>query len=695
MKSRWLSVLIISVLLFGGGCVYYNTFFHARQAYKEAEDQRRRSKQDVARGAAAQKYSEAIKKASKVLQNHPKSKYADDAILLIGKSFYHTGEYMRAKEKFVELSTVFRESSLLPEARFYLGMCEYYLDNPEKARETLESIAREGKVREFRDLAQFMLGRIPYEEEKYDEALPMLRQYVTSYPNSENTIRADSMLASSFWELEQYDSARAEFAHLATQTDEPELKYHALYRRSEAAYRLGDYTTGLAEFRKLEGEDQYFSHVGMLRYQVGIGLRALDSVDEALEIFRKLPEDFAKSEEASRALFEMGEIYEDRGESLSVAQGYFAEISKTWTRDQEFATEAVKRANEIGRLLSLQQTITGEDSTRFAQSHFQLGTLYLRQMGEPDSALQQFRLVVDDYPESEYATPALLNIAELLLERDADSARAEQVWQTLVARYPAGEAAMWARTRLGMPLPEDITKSDILLLRGAESVLLDAGDPDSATKLYDLLLQEYPDSRYRAKAIYSKAWILDHYYANDDSAVYYAYKTVVDSFPTSPYAADARKKLNPPERQVRSIVTEKTDTAKTDTTYIDTSAVKTTIAELQDTTVLAPKPIQLGEFEYPPPIPGFIWRDNVRVTFLIHINDQGEVEEDLKLIGSSGYTEIDLMAKEAVKKTRFNPQDIDNFLLITREWFKYELVIPPPGQAKDEFTDPFFDQGQQ
>lgn len=695
MRSlRW---LVLGILLSASGCVYYNTFFHAEQAYKEAETQRKRANQDVASGAAAQKYGEAVKKASKVLQRYPKSKYADDALLMIGKSFYYTGQYIRAKEKFVELSTVFRESPLIPEARFYLGMSEYYLENPEKSREILKDIAESGKRAEFRDLASFMLARIPYEEADYADALPALQSYREKYPNSQHTVRADSMIASSFWELEQYDSARTEFAYLYKQTDDENLQYHALYRKAECAYRTEDYSTGLEEFRDLANEDKYYDHVGMLRYQVAMGLRALDSIPQAVEIFRKLPEDFAKSEEAARSLYALGEIYEERGDSLKVAQRFYQEITKTWTRDKDLAAAAVERASEIGRLLSLQQSITGEDSARVAATHFLLGELYLRQLDQPDSALQQFRLVVDEFPESEYATRALLNIADLLATRE-DSSTAVKVWHTLVRRYPTGEAAMWARSKIGLPLPEDITKSDILLLHGAEKQLLEYDNPDSALKLYDLLLTDYPESRYRAKAMYARAWLMDQHFAQDDSAVVFAYQQVVDSFPQSPYAKDAKQKLNPPGREARTITAQLTDTLTRDTTYIDTAAEKVTIQQLSDTTVAAPQPLVKGEFEYPPPIVGFTWRDNIKLTFLIHINDQGEVEDDLQLVGKSGHDEIDFLAIEAVKRTRFDPAKLDPYLTLIRQWYKYDLIIPPPGTQQndqfDNYEDPFGDQNQ-
>jgi TolA-binding protein len=692
MSSRWLALFAV-LALSTPGCVYYNTFFHARQAYKDADEQRQRSGLDVATGSIALKYQDAIKKASKVLQNHPKSKYADDALLMIGKAYYHTGDYTRAKEKFVELSTVFRESGHVPESRFYLGMCEYYLGNPEKSRQSLQEIAESGKREEFRDLSAFMLARIPFEEEDYETALPALHAYAAAYSGSTHALRADSMIAACYWETEKYDSARTAFAKLAAKAEVPELKYHALYRRSESAYKIEDYATGIGEFRAMAEDDRYFEHAGILRYQVGMGLVALDSVDAALEIFRKLPAEFAKSEEAARSLYAMGDIYETRGESLSVAQSFFNEIRTTWTRDEDFASLAAQRASQIARLLSLQGTISGEDSTRLAQTHFLLGELYSQQMAEPDSALEQFRLVVDDYPESEYAPLALLNIAELRVEAQSDSTEAQRIWKTLVDRYPAGEAAMWARSIIGIPLPDDITQSDVLLLRGAEAALLELNDPDSALKLYDLLLERFPNSRYRAKANYAIAWVKDQYFPAEDSSVVLAYMRVIDSFPATEYAENARNRLNPPQRTARPIVAA-LDTAKTDTTYADTAAPKVTIADTQDTVKTAPEPLFRGPFEYPV-VPGYTWRTEVAVVFLIHIDDRdGRVKDDLILIGGSGHKEIDDQARRTVLQTRFDPLNLDVYFQATGKWYKYSLVIPPEGQEQNDPNDPF-NQGQQ
>ena len=683
--TRGFRLVLVCTCLTVGGCVYFNTFFNAKQSYKEAEKMRLRANQEVATGGAVAKYNEAIKKASKVLQNHPKSKYADDATMMIGKSFYYVGDYARAREKFVELAGVFRDSKLIPESRYYLGMCEYYLGDPERARKILDGV-RDGKDRRLADRARFMLARIPFEEERYDEAIPELRAYIETKPDPELRLRSDSMLAASFWELEQWDSARVAYADLAKRADQLDLEFEALYRRSEAAYEAGDFKKGLKEFRDLAKKDKFYTRKGVLEYQVAMGLWSLGDTEEAIEIFRRLPDDYPNSEPAARSLFALGEIYETEGDSLGLAQDYFKKISRTWTGDPVFAAAAVQRSSEIGQRLALQGKLSQADSTRFAESHFLLGELYLRQLMEPDSALEEFRLVADDFSESPYAPLAMLNMAEVVITEEGDTALAEQLWLVLVHRYPGTEAAMWARRRLGMPPPADIAQSDILLLYGAEHMLLEQSDPDSALKLYDLLIDLYPTSPHVPKAYFARAWIMDQYFARSDSSVYQAYEYVAQRFPGTPYAEAAASQLNPSTRTARDIATEAPVRAAVDTSYADTAAQKVTIARDQDTVRTAPRPKVEGEYDYPV-VPNYTWPQPVTVTFLIRINDQGEVGSDLELVGSSGYQEIDEQARIAMLKTRFDPFSLDPILTNMREQYKYEYIIIPPGSNPADYRD--------
>ena len=106
------------------GCAYFNTFYTARQNFDQAESQMRAQTDPEARASAGQAalYDKAIEGATKVIIEYPKSKWVDDSVLMIGRSYLAKGQYPEAQEKFDELARTFPKSELLDNALFYSGV---------------------------------------------------------------------------------------------------------------------------------------------------------------------------------------------------------------------------------------------------------------------------------------------------------------------------------------------------------------------------------------------------------------------------------------------------------------------------------------------------------------------------------------------------------------------------------------------
>ena len=128
LSKYQVSFIVILFLFFGCGA-YFNTFYNTKKLFNAAEKKRlSQEKQNKKTGINVQartpskisEYSKAIEKGSKVLELHPKSRYVDDAIMIIGKSFYHTGDYIKAQRKFEELINFLPNSEYLPDAKLWL-----------------------------------------------------------------------------------------------------------------------------------------------------------------------------------------------------------------------------------------------------------------------------------------------------------------------------------------------------------------------------------------------------------------------------------------------------------------------------------------------------------------------------------------------------------------------------------------------
>ncbi len=121
-RTAW---IVIGTLLLSG-CAYYNTFYNIKKDFRAAERQTKRAQQGAPRGSQpgggsatgipVQQYQGILQSCSKLLEFYPNSRWIDDALMVMGVSYYRTEEFARAERKFTELGTIFPNSRHAEEA---------------------------------------------------------------------------------------------------------------------------------------------------------------------------------------------------------------------------------------------------------------------------------------------------------------------------------------------------------------------------------------------------------------------------------------------------------------------------------------------------------------------------------------------------------------------------------------------------
>ena len=102
-----------------GGCVYYNTFYHAKSAYAEAESIRATRPPDSEPTPQENELLDrVIEKSGRVLRLYPDSGWADDALLLMATALYRQGKYESAESRLTEFSALYSDSDLSAEAGY-------------------------------------------------------------------------------------------------------------------------------------------------------------------------------------------------------------------------------------------------------------------------------------------------------------------------------------------------------------------------------------------------------------------------------------------------------------------------------------------------------------------------------------------------------------------------------------------------
>ena len=118
-----------AAILLLGGCGYSNAMYNARQQFAEAERAAARGES----GVATRAYLDAIDRAAASYRNHPESRWADDALLLIARARWELGEYAAARAAAEELLLRSDDQDKRAAAHAYAGAGALRADDPAAA----------------------------------------------------------------------------------------------------------------------------------------------------------------------------------------------------------------------------------------------------------------------------------------------------------------------------------------------------------------------------------------------------------------------------------------------------------------------------------------------------------------------------------------------------------------------------------
>tara|TARA_B100001250_G_scaffold414539_1_gene453680 strand:+ start:1095 stop:3734 length:2640 start_codon:yes stop_codon:yes gene_type:complete len=554
------SALAVLIIVSSISCVYFNTFYNAEKYFRQAEKARKGHEKLYAGWEleddisdqfqrprpqkAEQLYDKAARKASKVLEKYRDSDLVDDAMFLMGRSFYWRSEYLRAIQAFRDLEINFPESEFFTRSRYWRAKC-------------LEDQRIEGQAQAlYRDLfeqadaeiaasAGWRLAEMAILREDFVAASRQLQETLESHPNSSITSLLWLKLAISLGALA--DSTRfgeMEYALNSVLDSNPNFdqEYRARLNLGEMRYSQGDVEGALEIYLDLLDNSSFRVYEGRTRLLIGKYHEDRGSHERATNEYERVRDDFPGSPASAMALYRTGMLHLQLYGDIDLAQEYFQETSREKSGSQADLL-AKKMLGHLNRLNNLTLSIQLADSLAadslitaslsdtsemklFDESDivavnnkdpnvvvsrsletldelFTIAEIYRDDVGQVDSSIAYYEEIINRYPTSEQLPRALYSIAWILTELNSDPIGAEVLLDDLIDQYPASLQANEARRLLGLPLLQTEDEKVTQLFREIENRRLN--DPE-ATGNYipslDSLSREFSGSRMGAKALF-------------------------------------------------------------------------------------------------------------------------------------------------------------------------------------------------
>jgi len=602
-----LSVAVILIALGGWGCAYFNAFYNARKQFREAERENREVIESQSGRPQTQKYNNAIDSAAKLLQNYPDSKWADDALLLMGKCYYRIQQYGKAERKFEELFANHPNSPLVPEGKYWWALTLKETGKSDEAITQLRALLGTEIDRDLMTKVRFSLADLLFEEEYYDKARVEYEKIVEKAKENEDRANAQFRVAECFAE-EDKDSLAAQ-AFLAVLQFHPKrsMEFEAQFSYATAQKELEHYDEVRGIFEKLLSKEVYFEYFPRVEVELADLLYRTGQVDEAKTKYERLIEVNPRTEISARACYELGMIALNRDRDLTKAGEYFNKVrgesstsryvplaqheisalenykSITNAREQ-VATQIVALEEALNALRTGAENVDSTQETtpnpnadsiqikdRIKNLYFdldahdyRLAEYYRFDLNDIDSTIALLRFLVRPGVSDTVRAKSLISMGEIYRDSLNNPAVSDSFYQVLVADYAGTDFEKIGRQALGLPQSYTHLDSAQVEYDLADSLLWVVGDTLRALDLFKQLAKGDTALSATMYAQYTVGWIYENIYDNKDSARV-AYQHLTERFASSNLAQEVKRRI---EAVVVEPTAEGAGTSATDSTKI-------------------------------------------------------------------------------------------------------------------------------
>ena len=170
----------------------------------------------------------------------------------------------------------------------------------------------------------------------------------------------------------------------------------------------------------------------------------MDSLGRAMETYTSVTTVYPRSMFSAEAYFRLGEIYQDRLDSLQVAKQQFDQVPQQYA-GSPFAEEAISKSAAISKLLRLRESLQSGGEGDQPAVQFDLAEVELFQFKNYTKALEGYRKILDEYPDVDLAPKAAYAIGYVYEVHLGDIDRAREAYEYVLNRYPDTQQAEYAR----------------------------------------------------------------------------------------------------------------------------------------------------------------------------------------------------------------------------------------------------------
>ncbi len=315
---------------------HYNTFYNAKRQFEQGVRALEKQERPIdleryipvyltqEQASRSPEFEKAITKSANLLREHPRSRWVDNALLLIGKAYFYRQEYVGAEQKFREV--IHLGGPHVDEARFWLARSLVAAHAFDDANALLdESLSRDDIGGRWEALLHLVKGELHVQERNWEAAAAELEAGLRSVRDDQVASRAQFLLGQVLETMERYSEAADAYGRVERFRPLYELSYAAKLSQIRTLGLHGQPDRALALLRRMKRDDKHFSYMPQLETLQARILSAAGLYDEAFLLYDDLLYDPDSKATALRGRLHYGlaELYRDGYQDFFLAAAHF------------------------------------------------------------------------------------------------------------------------------------------------------------------------------------------------------------------------------------------------------------------------------------------------------------------------------------------------------------------------------------
>jgi tetratricopeptide (TPR) repeat protein len=359
---------------------YFNGYYNATNLFSEAEEEIKtaailaRGKEipgvsvDQIPATAKAKLGQVVDKCSNILAFHPSSSYVDNALFLIGKSFFYQAEYLKAERKFIELLAQFPKSSLALEAQLWYARSEEKLGKFEDGLRLGDAVVTAAHTEEENELeaqAHQLLGVLYRRMNQMDKSIAEYEKVIAVSTN--DALRGDAQISMGdmYFKAGQYKKAAEVYLKTEEYTSDIYSKYYSALHASIADREMGELNKELSLLNPMIDDFRNREYLASILFERANNYALNARRDDAIHEYIYVDTTYVRTEYGLRSAYQLGLMFEKEG-AYQQALKYYSEVNTA--AGYSFVADGHRKFEALTRYFNAWRQLKFADSLLFVLS---------------------------------------------------------------------------------------------------------------------------------------------------------------------------------------------------------------------------------------------------------------------------------------------------------------------------------------